>query len=129
MTDKWKKLADEWLGELGQLGKEWPSQLQEALREYTDALLREAFDPRRFLELLQRGGASFSGFTGALNETADPYRILGLERSATDEEVKERFRDLVRLLHPDTAGAKGTECFFQMVLAAYNVIKRARGWQ
>ena len=40
MTERWKKLADEWLGELGRLGKEWPAELQEALGEYADTLMR-----------------------------------------------------------------------------------------
>ena len=130
MADRWKKLADEWLGGLDRLGKEWPSELQEALGEYADSVMREAFDPNWFMELLRRSGSSFSGFTGSTTQTAtDPYRILGLDRTATDEAVKKRFHDLAHKLHPDTAGVGGTKLFFQLVKEAYEVIKRERGWQ
>ncbi len=57
----------------------------------------------------------------------DPYRILGLDRSASDEEVKKRYRELLRKLHPDTAGVEGTAFLLQMVLVAYEMIKRERG--
>jgi len=59
----------------------------------------------------------------------DPYRILGLERSASEDEVKKRYRELVRVLHPDKSGTPGTALFFQMVTAAYERIKIEKGWQ
>ncbi|MBT9143527.1 MAG: Chaperone protein DnaJ [Syntrophomonadaceae bacterium] len=55
------------------------------------------------------------------------YHMLGLEKSATDEEVKKRYRDLARRLHPDTAG-KETEHLFKLIQAAYEQIKGERGW-
>ena len=58
----------------------------------------------------------------------DPYRILGLERSASDDEVKKRYKELVHALHPDKSGTPGTGLFFQMVTAAYEQIRRERGW-
>ena len=59
----------------------------------------------------------------------DPYRILGLQKSDPDDQVKKRYRELAVKLHPDTAGVKGTEFLFQLVLAAYQQISRERGWQ
>jgi len=59
----------------------------------------------------------------------DPYRILGLERSASEDEVKKRYRELVHVLHPDKSGTPGTALFFQMVTAAYERIKIEKGWQ
>jgi DnaJ-class molecular chaperone len=59
----------------------------------------------------------------------DPYRILGLQRADPDDQVKKRYREMVAKLHPDTAGVKGTEFLFQLVLAAYQQISRERGWQ
>lgn len=59
----------------------------------------------------------------------DPYRVLGLERSASDEEVKKRYRELVHVLHPDKSGTPGTALLFQMVNAAYEAIKTGRGWK
>lgn len=38
---------------------------------------------------------------------ADPYRVLGIARSATDDAVKVRYRQLVREHHPDTLVAQG----------------------
>ena len=65
----------------------------------------------------------------AKGQTAfDPYRVLGLEKSAGDEEVKKRYRALLRKLHPDTAGVEGTAFLLQMVLAAYEIIKTERKW-
>ena len=31
----------------------------------------------------------------------DPYKILGISRSATDAEVKKAYRDLAKKYHPD----------------------------
>jgi DnaJ like chaperone protein len=38
---------------------------------------------------------------------ADPYRVLGIVRTASDEEVKARYRQLVREHHPDALVAQG----------------------
>ena len=57
----------------------------------------------------------------------DPYKILGLERSARDEEVKKRYNELLHVLHPDKSGTPGTAFFLQMVMAAFEMIKRERG--
>ncbi len=32
---------------------------------------------------------------------SDPYKVLGIERTATDEEVKKAYRTLSRKYHPD----------------------------
>jgi DnaJ-domain-containing protein 1 len=63
------------------------------------------------------------------NTNLDPYQVLGLDKSASDEEVKRRYRDLIRKLHPDTAGVKGTEFLVQVVNVAYEQISRERGWR
>ena len=31
----------------------------------------------------------------------DPYAVLGIEKNATDEQVKEAYRELARKYHPD----------------------------
>ena len=31
----------------------------------------------------------------------DPYKVLGISREATDEEVKKAYRDMARKYHPD----------------------------
>jgi len=60
---------------------------------------------------------------------AGPYRIMGLENNATDDQVKKRHRELAIKMHPDTAGIEGTGFLFQLVEAAYQQISRERGWQ
>ncbi len=57
---------------------------------------------------------------------ASPYQVLGLDPSATDDQVKQRYRDLVKRLHPDAAGPGG-EFLFKLVSGAYQRIARERG--
>jgi len=57
----------------------------------------------------------------------DPYRVIGLDKTASDDQVKKRYRELLVKLHPDTAGIKGTEFLFQLVTAAYQQISKERG--
>lgn len=61
------------------------------------------------LTLVRSLGIDMAQLRGmARGQTAfDPYRILGLERSASEAEVKRRYRELLRKLHPDTAGVEG----------------------
>lgn len=58
----------------------------------------------------------------------DYYNILGVERSATTEDIKRAYRKLAHRYHPDKAG--GDEEKFKQVNAAYQVLsddaKRAR---
>jgi hypothetical protein len=88
------------------------------------------FDPM-LQSMLKSMGIDMSQLRGmACGQTAvDPYGILGLDRSASDEEVKKRYIELVHVLHPDKSGTPGTGHIFQMVQAAYELIKKERGWQ
>jgi len=82
-----------------------------------------------FEELQKKMGTALGG-TGVFGKAGtmglDPYIMLGLERTATDDEVKTRFRELARLLHPDTATVKGTAFLFQLVNIANEMITRER---
>lgn len=56
--------------------------------------------------------------------TIDPYKVLGLTRSATSDDIKTAYRKLVRSshpdLHPDDAGA---EARFKDIGVAYDLLK------
>ena len=85
------------------------------------------FGPRRF----ERIKAS------CLPETAqeDPFAVLGIESTATDEQIKHAYRQLIRENHPDTVIAQGMPQEFvdianekmAAINAAYDQIKKQRG--
>ncbi len=105
--------------------------MQEAMSEVLDELVKGALDPAKLAEMMKSVGVDPSQFSGMMGKGVpgfDPYRVLGLDKSASDEEVKKRYHELLRKLHPDTSGTPGTEFLLQMVLMAYEVIKKERGW-
>jgi len=97
---------------------------------WMDDLLRDAFNPESFLRYVASMGIDLSQVPNMVGQGDgfDPYRILGLEKTATDEEVKKRYRELLIKLHPDTAGVRGTDFLLQMMIAAYQQIAKERGW-
>ena len=54
----------------------------------------------------------------------DPYQVLGLERGASDEEVKKAYRRLAKKYHPDAnPGDAEAARKMQEINAAYEQIK------
>ena len=51
----------------------------------------------------------------------DYYLILGVARSESPGGIRARYRDLVRTLHPDVAGAESAAAF-RTVTEAYEVL-------
>lgn len=92
----------------------WNQWLQEM---FSDEVMRQYWSASN----IRKGGNKATGI--------DPYRILGLQKTDPDDQVRKRYRELAVKLHPDTAGVKGTEFLFQLALAAYQQISRERGWQ
>lgn len=52
----------------------------------------------------------------------DPYQVLGVSRTADDDDIKRAYRKLARELHPDTNPDKGAEERFKEVTAAYEIL-------
>ena len=93
-------------------------------------LLRGALDPEKILGFIETMGCNVFRFPGSMPNKAglSPYKVLGLDKSASDEEVKQRYRQLVHKLHPDTADMEGTEPLFSLVTSAYEQISKEREW-
>ena len=69
----------------------------------------------------------------AFHNVSDPFKVLEIERTATDSEVKKAYRRLASKFHPDKIGdlgeshkAKAKERFLQ-IQEAYEQIKKTRG--
>lgn len=71
--------------------------------------------------LTQEGTANM-----AYDESLDPFKILGVEQSATREEIDKAFKAAAKKAHPD-AGGSNEEMI--KVNAAYESIKQFRGWK
>jgi molecular chaperone DnaJ len=56
----------------------------------------------------------------------DPYKTLGVDRKASDEEIKKAYRKLARQYHPDrNQGDKSAEERFKEVQEAYSILSDA----
>lgn len=68
-----------------------------------------------------------------IKETNNAYKILGIEPTATDEEVKRAYREMAKKNHPDLVSSLGEEVRqaaekkFQEINGAYESIKKQRG--
>jgi DnaJ-class molecular chaperone len=52
----------------------------------------------------------------------DPYEILGVPRSATDDQIRKAYLKLVKELHPDVNPSKKAEERFKLVTAAHDIV-------
>lgn len=79
--------------------------------------------------------ATRSSFGEPAQAAESPYQVLGVPASASDAEVKTRYRALARDLHPDSLAARGvppkffaaSERKLASINAAYDQIQKERG--
>ena len=60
---------------------------------------------------------------GHVMEFKDYYKVLGVERSASDDEIKKAFRRLARKHHPDLSKATDAAQRMQEINEAYEVLR------
>ena len=125
-----QNLHRKWACELEKLGKSWMGEIEAEVSRYIGDLSKTLFNPEMIMEFKKRSGIDLTGMSGSVSGETDfdPYRIMGLDKTASDEEVKTRYRQLLRKLHPDTSEVEGTDTLFLLVTAAYEAIKKERGW-
>lgn len=75
-----------------------------------------------------------SGYSNASSQkTPDPYKVLGIDQTATDDEVKKAYRRMAMKYHPDKVEGMGeevkknAEAQFREINEAYERIKKIRG--
>lgn len=56
----------------------------------------------------------------------NPYILFGLSPSATEEEFKKRYKDLMRIYHPDKGASDDT--MVKLLNQAWEDIRRQKGW-
>jgi len=100
----------------------------EELQGWLNDLMKGMLNPGRIMAFIRAMGIDPSKLPGMMSQQAgfDPYQVLGLDKSATDEEVKERYREVMNKIHPDKAGQEMT-FLAALVNAAYKMIERERG--
>ena len=95
----------------------------------------EGAEPGTIVEVYQRGyrarrhgaparrGSSSRGRSAEMADRPDYYKILGVGKNASDEEIKKAYRKLARQYHPDrNPGDKQAEERFKEISQAHDVL-------
>ena len=103
---------------LMRISQRWIEAVQEEIQSWMADLMKDAFNPTSLAGFIRAMGIDTSQLYRMVGQQPgfDAYQILGLDKSVSDEEVRHRYRALLRRLHPDTAGVEGTELLLQLVM-------------
>jgi DnaJ like chaperone protein len=89
---------------------------------------------QRVAHLLQVPPMDFRSVKGMFKKNLEgDYEVLGIDKNATDEEVKKAYRQMAVRYHPDKVASlgeeyqKGAKEKFQKIQEAYDNIKKSRG--
>lgn len=96
--------------------------LQFSMQEY----LANSIDANSLLRVIENLGlSSIIGVAETPISGLDYYKVLGLEKTASNEEVKERYRNIITKIHPDVSGREMT-FLSVLVNTAYGMICKER---
>jgi len=89
--------------------------------------LKDTLDPSRLMQFISSIGIDISQIPGIITQqpSFDPYQVLGLDPTATDEEIDKRYKDIMSKIHPDRAG-KEMNFLASIVNTAYELIRKRR---
>ena len=107
------------------------SEMDGEISRWLGSIMEDILNPSIIQGFMELMGPGMSQTPNMSNQQTglDAYWLLGLEKSASDEEVRKRYRSLLHRLHPDTAGVEGTERLLSLVIAAYGQIAKERRWE
>ena len=81
----------------------------------------------------QWSGGPFDSYTYVDSKLSDAYRTLDISETATDDEVRQAYKRLALIYHPDRLASHGEEARlaaernFQQINQAKDIIFKARG--
>jgi len=117
---------------------------KEILYKIAEYLGFSRFELERLLQMIEgqqqfhqrQQGGSYQGQQQTVNED-DYYKVLGVEKSATDKEIKRAYRKLMSQHHPDKLASKGLpeEMMIlakekaQDIQSAYESLRKIRGFK
>lgn len=97
------------------------------LQEGIQAYLSNNIDISSLLKVVEKLGlANVMGVSKIPTLGLDYYKILGLDKTASDKEIKERYLKIMAKIHPDISGQEMT-FLATLVNTAYEIIRKERG--
>lgn len=104
--------------------------LQQEIQGWMNDLMKGMLDPAKIMQFAKMMGIDLNAMPGMMSQQPgfDPYQVLGLDKSASDDEVKQAYRKIMFQVHPDKAGPE-LKFMAAIANAAYKMIERQRGWQ